>query len=246
MSSSTTVRTARRRTLRMAALALTAAAGLTLTACSGSDAAGTKPAGKSDTAAAVESGGAGSSAGAQGSGAPASPGAKADAKADAKAGTESGAAGKQSGGAHATDGGKAASPVRTQPLADGVSKAEIYKVGGQHYRAKIVARGSALATLEAKEQDAGLDANDMFVVLTSDGQVRSWMGGGHQGPGTFKIAGGWTVKVTKVGELHYRAQFLSPSGDADDTVEANQHDIGFVANGVNVVLSAGGVISAHS
>ncbi|MGY5127962.1 hypothetical protein [Streptomyces nigrescens] len=242
MSSSTTVRTARRRTLRMAALALTAAAGLTLTACSGSDAAGTKPAGKSDTAAAVESSGAGSSAGAQGSGAPASPGAKADAKVD----TKSGAAGKQSGAAHATDGGKAASPVRTQRLADGVSKAEIYKVGAQHYRAKIVARGSVLATLEAKEHDAGLDANDMFVVLTLDGQVRSWMGGGHQGPGTFKIAGGWTVKVTKVGELRYRAQFLSPSGEADDTVEANQHDIGFVANGVNVVLSSGGVISAHS
>ncbi|MFJ3955385.1 hypothetical protein SLV14_004849 [Streptomyces sp. Je 1-4] len=236
--SSNTVRTARRRTLRMAALALTAAAGLTLTACSGSDAAGTKPAGQSDKAAAVESGGAGSSAGAQGSGAPASPGAKAD--------TKSGAAGKQSGGAHATNGGKAASPVRTQRLADGVSTAEISKVGDQHYRAKIVARGSVLATLEAKGQDAGLDANDMFLVLTSDGQVRSWMGGGHQGPGTFKIAGGWTVKVTKVGELHYRAQFLSPSGDADDTVEANQHDIGFVANGVNVVLSAGGVISAHS
>ncbi|MEU8916163.1 hypothetical protein [Streptomyces nigrescens] len=242
MSSSTTVRTARRRTLRMAALALTAAAGLTLTACSGSDAAGAKPAGHSATGAAVESGGAGSSPGAQGSGAPASPGAKGDAKTD----TKSGAAGKQSGGAHATNGGKAASPVRTQRLADGVSTAEISKVGDQHYRAKIVARGSVLATLEAKGQDAGLDANDMFLVLTSDGQVRSWMGGGHQGPGTFKIAGGWTVKVTKVGELHYRAQFLSPSGDADDTVEANQHDIGFVANGVNVVLSAGGVISAHS
>ncbi|MFG2098940.1 hypothetical protein [Streptomyces sp. NPDC048612] len=246
MSSSTTARTARRRTLRMAALALTAAAGLTLTACSGSEAAGTKPADKSDTAASVEAGGAGSSSAPQGSGAPASPGAKSDAKSDAKADAKPGAAGGQSGGAHATGGGKAASQVRTQRLADGVSTAEITKVGSQHYRAKIVARGSVLATLEAKGQDAGLDANDMFLVLTADGQVRSWMGGGHQGPGTFKITGGWTVKVTKVGELHYRAQFISPSGDADDTVEANQHDIGFVANGVNVVLSAGGVLSAHS
>lgn len=70
--------------------------------------------------------------------------------------------------------------------------------------------------------------------------------GEKQGPGTFKIAGGWTVKVSKVGELRYRAQFISPSGDADDTVEANQHDIGFVTNGVYVVLSAGGVISAHA
>ncbi|MEW9516057.1 hypothetical protein [Streptomyces tubercidicus] len=243
MSSSSTVRTTRRRTLRLAAAALTAAAGLTLTACSGSDAADAKPSAQTDTKAGAEAGGASSSPGAQGSDAPASPGAKAGAKSDA-AGKQSG--GQQSGGAPAGNGGKAASPVRTQRLADGISKAEIYKVGTQQYRAKIVANGSTLATLEAKGHDAGLDANDMFVVLTLDGKVHSWMGGGHQGPGTFKIAGGWTVKVSKVGELRYRAQFISPSGDADDTVEANQHDIGFVTNGVYVVLSAGGMISAHA
>ncbi|UYB38586.1 DUF4232 domain-containing protein [Streptomyces sp. Je 1-4] len=109
MSSSTTVRTARRRrTLRMAAAALTAAAGLTLTACSGSDDTGTKPAGHTDTEAAAESSGAGSSTGAQGSGAQASPGAKADTKADSKAG----AAGKQSGGSHAANGAGAGSDGR--------------------------------------------------------------------------------------------------------------------------------------
>ncbi|MFJ3952546.1 DUF4232 domain-containing protein [Streptomyces libani] len=108
MSSSTTVRTARRRrTLRMAAAALTAAAGLTLTACSGSDDTGTKPAGHTDTEAAAESSGAGSSTGAQGSD-QASPGAKADAKADTKAG----AAGKQSGGSHAANGAGAGSDGR--------------------------------------------------------------------------------------------------------------------------------------
>ncbi|MCZ1010130.1 DUF4232 domain-containing protein [Streptomyces lydicus] len=59
MNSSATVRTARRRTLRLAAAALTAAAGLTLTACSGSDDAGAKPAGRTDAgAAAVDAGGA--------------------------------------------------------------------------------------------------------------------------------------------------------------------------------------------
>ncbi|MFE1771812.1 DUF4232 domain-containing protein [Streptomyces sp. NPDC059008] len=108
MSSSTTVRTARRRTLRIAAAALTAVAGLTLTACSGSDTGGTKPAARTDASSApAESGGAGSSAGAQGSDAQASPGPKAD----AKAGTKPGATGKQSGGAHATGGGKAGSGV---------------------------------------------------------------------------------------------------------------------------------------
>ncbi|MFI9077130.1 hypothetical protein ACIGW8_11655 [Streptomyces sioyaensis] len=241
MNSSTTVRTARRRTLRVAAAALTAAAALALTACSGSDAAGAKPASHSDTAkAAVESSGAGSSAGLPGSDAQASAGAKADAKANAKAD----AMGQQSGSAHAAIGGRAASPVRTQRLADGISKAEIYQLGDQHYRATIVARGSVLATMETKGHDDGLDANDMFVTLTLDGQVRSWMGGGHQGPGSFELAGGWTAKVTKVGELRYRAQIIGHDGVAA-TLETNQHDVGLDANGVSVVLSSGGVISAH-
>ncbi|MFD5394255.1 hypothetical protein ACFWJW_08500 [Streptomyces sp. NPDC127097] len=242
MSSSTTVRTARRRTLRVAAAALTAAAALALTACSGSDADGTKPAGKSDASvAAAESSGAGSSAKGQGSEAQASHGAKADTKAgtpadakvDAKVDVKAGAAAKRSGGAH-----------RTQRLADGISTAEIYKLGDQHYRAKIVARGEVLATLETKGHDAGLDANDMFVTLTLDGQVHSWMGGGHLGPGTFKLAGGWTAKVTEVSELRYRAQIIGHDGVAA-TLDANQHDVGVNANGVYIVLSAAGVISAH-
>ncbi|MFC9229287.1 hypothetical protein ACFTZI_10040 [Streptomyces decoyicus] len=252
MSSNTAARTARRRTLRIAAASLTAAAALTLTACSGSDAAGAKPAGRTDSgAAAAEAGGAGSSTGGAGSsagGAGSSAGAQgSDAKtgSGAKAEAKAGAVGKQSGSAHANGGGKAASPARTQRLADGISKAEIYKLGEQHYRAKIVARGSVLATLETKQGDAGLDANDMFITLTLDGQVHSWMGGGHQGPGTFKLAGGWTAKVTKVGELRYRAQIIGHDGVAA-TLETNQQDTGVNANGVYIVLSAGGVISAHA
>ncbi|MFG2532417.1 DUF4232 domain-containing protein [Streptomyces sp. NPDC048516] len=106
MRSSASVRTARRRTLRIAAVTLTAAAGLTLTACSGSGATAVKPAGQADTgAAAADSSGAGSSTGAQDSDAPAGSGGKADPKAGA-AGRQSG---KQSGGAHAPGGGGAAS-----------------------------------------------------------------------------------------------------------------------------------------
>ncbi|MFI5524823.1 hypothetical protein [Streptomyces platensis] len=222
MSSSTTVRTARRRTLRIAAASLVAAAGLTLTACAGSNAADAKSAGHSNSAAA-EAGAAGWS-GLQSTGA----------KAEVKAGT-----------APAANGSKSASPVRTQRLADGVSTAEITKLGDQHYRAKIVARGAVLATLETKGHDDGLDANDMFVTLTLDGQVHSWMGGGQQGPGTFKLAGGWTAKVTKLGELRYRAQIIGHDGVAA-TLETKGHDVGLDANGSYIVLSSGGVISAHA
>ncbi len=139
---------------------------------------------------------------------------------------------------------KAAAPVRKERLADG-STAEIHKIGAQHYRAKIVSRGDVLATIEANGDDAGLDANDMFIVLTPDGKVHSWLGGGHAGPGTFKLPGGWTAKVTKVGDLHYRAQILGRDGVVMGTLEADQQDDGGVANGIYMVLSTGGVISAH-
>ncbi|WP_030395611.1 hypothetical protein [Kitasatospora purpeofusca] len=139
---------------------------------------------------------------------------------------------------------KPKSPGRSYPLVDG-STAEVQPVGNQNYTARILSRGSVLATLETKDADAGLDANDMFVVLSVDGTVHSWMGGAHQGPGTFKLAGGWTAKVTKVGELHYRAQILGLDNAVNDTLDADQHDTGAVANGVYIVLTAGGRISAH-
>ncbi|KOT89492.1 hypothetical protein ADK86_28820 [Streptomyces sp. NRRL F-5755] len=209
MSSSTTARTARRRTLRVAAAALIATAGLTLTACSGSDSTGTKAAATSHAATSHTTTDMGMAA------------------AESKAGVTA----------------KGSSPARTQPLPDG-SKARITKLGEQHYRVKIINRGAVLATLEANGKDTGLDANGMYVVLTLDGQVHAWMGGEHQGPGTFKLAGGWTAKVTKAGELHYRAQIIGPDGVVG-TLDANQHDTGGVANGVYIVLSAGGVISSH-
>ncbi|MFF2144357.1 hypothetical protein [Kitasatospora sp. NPDC058190] len=140
--------------------------------------------------------------------------------------------------------GKPASATRSQPLPDG-STAEIQDLGNLHYVAKIMNRGQVLATLETNGTDAGLDANDMFVVLSMDGTVHSWMGGGHQGPGTFKLPGGWTAKVTRTGELHYRAQILGNENEVDGTLEADQHDGGAVANGVYIVLTAGGEISAH-
>ncbi|KOT75333.1 hypothetical protein ADK70_39925 [Streptomyces rimosus subsp. pseudoverticillatus] len=217
MSSSATARTARRRTLRVAAAALIATAGLTLTACSGSDSTGTKAAATSQAttnqAATNQSATSGTGMGM--------------AAAETKAGVTA----------------KKSSPNRTQPLPDG-SKAQISKLGEQHYRVKIINRGAVLATLEANGKDTGLDANGMYVVLTLDGQVHAWMGGEHQGPGTFKLTGGWTAKVTKVGELHYRAQIIGHDGVVG-TLDANQHDTGGVANGVYIVLSAGGVISSH-
>lgn len=140
---------------------------------------------------------------------------------------------------------RTAKPIHTQTLVDG-SKAEIYKLGDEHYLAKVVHNGELFVTLETHGHDAGLDANDMFIELSLDGTLHSWMGGGKQGPGTFKLAGGWTAKVTKIGELRYRAQILGNEGEVDATVETNQHDVGLDANGIYIVLSDGGIISAHA
>ncbi|WP_432015570.1 hypothetical protein [Streptomyces cucumeris] len=216
MSSSITVRTARRRTLRVAAAALIAAASLSLTACNNDDTSSKST--DRTTTAASEPGSAGTSGGAQDS----------DAKADSKAGAS----------------GKASSSARTQTLADG-STAKISKLGEQRYQLKIVSKGSVVATLETKGHDAGLDANGMYVVLTLGGEVHSWMGGEHQGAGTFQLAGGWTAKVTKTGDARYRAQILGKDGSVMATLDANQHDVGLDANGVYIVLSSGGVISSH-
>lgn len=233
--------------IRRTALATVAlgSAALLLTACGSSHSAASAPA-NSAKASTTTGSGTGSTSG---SGAPAStatpagsPAATRNAPApDAAAPTTLPAAAVPA----APAGAKAPKPIHTQTLADG-STAEIYKLGDEHYRAKVVHDGELFVTLETHGHDAGLDANDMFIELSLDGTIHSWMGGGHQGPGTFKLAGGWTAKVTKIGELRYRAQILGNEGEVDATVETDQQDVGLDANGIYIVLSDGGIISAHA
>ncbi|MEU3713677.1 hypothetical protein [Streptomyces catenulae] len=230
MNARTNAHTPRRRTLRVALAALTVAAGLTLTACSGADAAATKPAGQTASA---ESGGAGSAAGAK-----AGSGAGADHTTETRSGSEA----TRSGGASATD--EAGAPDKTVTLVDG-SKAEIHDLGNQNFRAKIVHGSEVLATLKTANSDAAVDLNGMYVLLTMGGEVHSWEGGAQRGPGTFTLAGGWQAKVTKIGELHFRAEIIGHEGSVDATLEANEHAAGVDANGVSIVLTAGGEISAH-
>ncbi|MER7413273.1 hypothetical protein DEH18_03170 [Streptomyces sp. NHF165] len=225
--------TRRTRTVRSAGLvAVAVAAALSLTACQGGDSDGAsdkKDSSASASASSTEHGGADSE------------GDRTTAGKD-RVGAQSGSSAEETGTRSAA--AEKGSPDRTEKLVDG-STAEIYELGEQHYRAKIVSRGSVLATLETDKHDAGLNANDMSVVLTLGGEVHSWMGGGQQGPGTFKIAGGWTAKVSKLGELRYRAQIIGNDGVAA-TLETDGHDVGLDANGSYIVLSAGGMISADA
>jgi hypothetical protein len=141
------------------------------------------------------------------------------------------------------------SPIGTKKLVDG-STADIYKLGDTHYYAKVIAHGQLFTSLETTNGHVdGVDANDMFIVLDLDGTIHSWMGGAQQGPGTFTLAGGWKAKVTKVGDLHYRAQISGGEGNVA-TLEADQGDggrsAGVNANSVYIVLGNDGQISAHS
>jgi hypothetical protein len=229
MNAHRTLRAVRaRRTARSAGLLAVAVAGaLSLTACQDS---GSTSASATTNSSTATSSSPASSAPAASSSAPSS--------------SSAGSAPAGGGQASQNTASETSAQFRTQTLADG-SKAQIYQLGAQHYRAKIVNSGQVLATIETGQHDAGLDANDMFIVLGLDGTVHSWMGGDHQGPGTFKLAGGWTAKVTKIGELRYRAQIIGNDG-VDATMETDQQDAGLDANGVYIVLSDGGIISAHA
>ncbi len=162
------------------------------------------------------------------------------------ASTSAGSAG--SGGHPAGKSAGTSSPIRTTKLVDG-STALIYQRGDTHYFADVVHDGQTFTTLETTNGHVdGLDANDMFTVLDLDGTIHSWMGGAQQGPGTFTLKGDWTAKVTKVGELHYRAVISGGEG-AVATLEAQDgdggRDAGVDANGVYIVLGNDGQISSH-
>ncbi|NDZ77961.1 hypothetical protein G3I19_05345 [Streptomyces sp. SID10853] len=252
-----TVRTARSAGL----VAVAAAAAFSLTACGSgdSDASGH---GTNDSAASSASHSTGNAGAAGGSKADASkpdaskPGGSQDGgskSGDSRTGSSSSGsrAGSSEAGGDQSIADKAgttaeagSSPVHNRTLPDG-STARIYQVGAQKYRADIVSHGSVLGSMETHDTDAGLDFNDMFIVLGIDGSLHSWMGGGHQGPGTFTVAGDWKVKITKPGESHYRAQIIGHDGVAA-TLDADEHDEGLDANGIYMVLSAGGVLSAHA
>ncbi|WP_372509118.1 hypothetical protein [Streptomyces kronopolitis] len=275
MNSTTTARTTRRRTLYVASAALTAAAALTLAVCSGANAAEAKPAGHTKSNSVAAGGWSGLQLTSAKTASPVRTQRLADGVSTAEItklgeqhyrakivargevlatletnGHDDGLDANDmfvtltlDGQVHSWMGGGHQGPG-TFTLAGGW-QAKVTKLGEQHYRAKIVARGEVRATLETNGHDDGLDANDMFVTLTLDGQVHSWMGGGHQGPGTFTLAGGWQAKVTKLGELRYRAQIIGHDGVAA-TLETHQHDVGLDANGIYIVLSSGGIISAHA
>ncbi len=133
-------------------------------------------------------------------------------------------------------------PVRTTPLVDG-STARITELGFKDYKLEIVYQGVVTATLEANQHDAGVDANDMFVVLTFDGQVASWIGGGTEGPGSFPLPDGSTARITELGFKDYKLEIVY-QGVVTATIEANQHDAGVDANDMFVVLTFDGGFSA--
>jgi hypothetical protein len=133
-------------------------------------------------------------------------------------------------------------PVRTTPLVDG-STARITELGFKDYELQIIYRGEVMATLEANQHDAGVDANDMFVVLTFDGEVASWIGGNTLGPGSFPLPDGSTAKITELGFKDYKLEIIY-RGEVMATLEANQHDAGVDANDMFVVLTFDGSFSA--
>ncbi|MEV5241854.1 hypothetical protein AB0K89_22510 [Streptomyces cinnamoneus] len=138
----------------------------------------------------------------------------------------------------------AASEVRTQKLADGVSTARITKLGDHHYTLEILYRGHVTAKIEADRRDAGVNANGMFVVLDFDGKAVSWLGGAQRGEGTFPLPDGSTAKVTKVSQGHWTLQIVNHWGDVTATLDADHRNAAVNANAMYIVLEQGGTWSA--
>ncbi|MBT2523995.1 hypothetical protein J7E91_00755 [Streptomyces sp. ISL-99] len=138
---------------------------------------------------------------------------------------------------------KAATPVRVQKLVDG-STARIFKLGARHYRMDNVSRdGYLVGTLVARNADAGGQHNGMFVVLTADGDVVSWVGREHYGAGSFALPDGSTAKVAKVAAGHFTLKIVH-QGRVMATLVANQRDAAVNANGMYIVLNPDGTHSA--
>ncbi|MFF2787524.1 hypothetical protein ACFVT6_12260 [Streptomyces sp. NPDC058049] len=77
--------------------------------------------------------------------------------------------------------------VTTVKLADG-SVAKVYKIGGSHFEADILAGSSKLDTLVSKAGAASYGQNNgLHVVLRPNGTVTSWMDGA--GPAAAGAAG---------------------------------------------------------
>ncbi|KUJ66058.1 hypothetical protein ACZ90_40085 [Streptomyces albus subsp. albus] len=133
--------------------------------------------------------------------------------------------------------------VRTVKLADG-STGRVRKLAAHHYTLETVSpRGEVTGKLDADGRLAGGNANGMFVVLTADGEVRSWIGGGHRGPGPFPLPDGSTAEVAKVAPHHYALK-VSVDGRVVARVRAVQRDVAANLNGMFLVLTFDGQVSA--
>ncbi|KOU09044.1 flagellar motor protein MotB, partial [Streptomyces sp. NRRL F-5755] len=191
MGSSATVRTARHRTFRIAAAALTAAAGLALTACSGSDAAGTKAADRPDTGVAdADPGGGDSSAAGQDSGS----------KADGQVGTKTGVPG-------------AAGEKSARPGAGGGSKAG--GSGGQRCHTSDLK--AAFATGEDAAPDPNASGGTTTSIMLTNKSSRTCTIGGFAGVDLRPDAGGPSWSLTRSSAKHGSIT-LSPGDSTDFTL----------------------------
>ncbi|MEF3113604.1 DUF4232 domain-containing protein [Streptomyces chrestomyceticus] len=191
-TSASTVRTARRRTLRVAAAALTAAAGLTLTACSGTGTTGAKASGQTgmDTGtgrgtgrdrgtAAAESGRSGSATGERG------------------AGGKAGDAGKQPGSENTARGGKAG--------------------GSGAQRCHTSGLKAAFATGEDAVPDPNADGGTTTSIVLTNTSGRTCKIGGFAGVDLKPDAGGPSWSLARSSAKH-GSIVLGPGDSTDFTI----------------------------
>ncbi|MFH8406825.1 hypothetical protein ACH4FX_18805 [Streptomyces sp. NPDC018019] len=143
--------------------------------------------------------------------------------------------------------------VRTVALADGGSVAKVYRMGPGHYRAEgFFDDGRSFGSLEATPAEpyvAG-NLNGMITALSAKGEVASWFAKTRPtGPHNETLADGRTVvRVTELGDQHYRAVLVGGDGRTLGTMEVHgdrKFRSAIKAGSLWAVLETDGGVTSH-
>lgn len=143
--------------------------------------------------------------------------------------------------------------VRTVQLADGVSRAKVYKAGEDRYEAEIWAKDLRYGALYTQGRAAYAQHNGLHITLRPDGGVTSWVEAAKPKPkpvvkrvlvGTVTLAdGATTAKLHRVTAGHYEADILA-DGVRLDTLVADGHAAHGENNGLHVTLQPDGRLTS--
>ncbi|MFD9334227.1 hypothetical protein ACFWBF_07370 [Streptomyces sp. NPDC060028] len=130
--------------------------------------------------------------------------------------------------------------VKTLALADGVSRADVYRTAKDAYQADVLtAEGAKAATVNSRDGSTGYgDAGDLHLALRSDGVLSSWVGD------TVPVGSAGNHVVThKTGTRDGKVTAASAPAPAHGSASASASTSGSVSGSASAAV-AGGTVEA--